>query len=128
MYQDTEEMSNTEVVVSTKNWLVAPRIGRVIPFGYAIDPNDEDLLLPIPLELEALERAKRHLRNYSYREVAKWIEEVTGRYISHIGLRKRVENDRKSRGALKGYKLQAKRLEKIIAKLEKAESINNPED
>jgi hypothetical protein len=128
MYQDTEEMRSTEVVVSTKKWLVAPRISRTIPFGYKVDPDDDDLLLPVPLELEALERAKRHLNNYSYRDVSKWLEEVTGRYISHIGLRKRVENDRKSRNALKGYKLQAARLAQIIAKAEKAHSINNPED
>ena len=128
MLQDDEEMSDSDVVVSTKKWKVAPRISRVVPFGYKIDPDDPDLLLPIPLELEALERARRHLKNYSYRDVAKWVEEVTGRYISHIGLRKRVDNDRKNRDVLKGYKLQAKRIEKIIYKIEKANGINSPED
>jgi hypothetical protein len=121
-------MRSDDIVPETKKWLVAPRISRTIPFGYTEDPNDKDLLLPVPLELEAMEKAKRYLKNYSYREVAKWLEEVTGRYISHIGLRKRVDNDRKNRNALKGYKLQAKWLEKVIEKLEKAQALNSSED
>ena len=124
MEDDNEEMTNVEIV-STQNWKVIPRIARTIPFGYEAHPTDPDLLLPIVLELEALEKAKRHLKNYSYRDVAKWLEEVTGRYVSHVGLRKRIENDRKNKSILGGYKLQAKRIAEAIRKIEKADSINS---
>lgn len=119
-----EDMDDDAVIKVTKKWLVVPRIARTIPFGYKIDPEDDDLLLPIPLELEALEKAKRHLKNYSYRDVAKWLEEVTGRYISHIGLMKRIQNDRRNSNSLKGYQLKAAWFEKAIAKAKKAEAIN----
>ena len=124
MEDDNEEMTNVEIV-STQNWKVIPRIARTIPFGYEAHPTDPDLLVPIVLELEALEKAKRHLKNYSYRDVAKWLEEVTGRYVSHVGLRKRIENDRKNKSILGGYKLQAKRIAEAIRKIEKADSINS---
>ena len=123
MADDNEEMTNVEIV-STQNWKVIPRIARTIPFGYEAHPTDPDLLLPIVLELEALEKAKRHLKNYSYRDVAKWLEEVTGRYVSHVGLRKRIENDRKNKSLLRSYKLQAKWLEEAIRKIEKANNFN----
>ena len=124
MADDNENMTN-EAIVPTQNWKIVPRLARTIPFGYAEHPTDPDLLVPIVLELEALEKAKRHLKNYSYREVAKWLEEVTGRYVSHVGLRKRIENDRKNKSILGGYKLQAKRIAEAIRKIEKADSINS---
>ena len=123
MEDDNEEMTNVEIV-STRNWKIVPRLARTIPFGYAEHPTDPDLLVPIVLELEALEKAKRHLKNYSYRDVAKWLEEVTGRYVSHVGLRKRIENDRKNKSLLRSYKLQAKWLEEAIRKIEKANNFN----
>ena len=69
-------------------WIQIPRIARTIPFGYEIDSEDEDFLVPISIQLNALDKAKQHLRQYSYREVANWLTKETGRYISHTGLRK----------------------------------------
>jgi hypothetical protein len=55
-----------------KEYVKIPRLGRTIPFGYVIDETDDGWLVPVPLELEALEKAKKHLKQYSstYRELA----------------------------------------------------------
>ena len=76
-------------------WNPVVRRGRVIPFGYSQDPDDAFVLQPIPDELEALELAKKYLKEYSYREVTEWLTKTTGRYISHVGLKKRVDIERK---------------------------------
>ena len=77
------------------NWQPVVRIGRTVPFGYEQDPTDLDVLQPIVDELELLERAKKYLRQYSYRDVANWLSEQSGRYISHVGLMKRVKLEEK---------------------------------
>ena len=56
--------------IEIKEWVRIPRVARTIPFGYEEDPTDKDFLLPIKDELDALEQAKKHLQQYSYREVA----------------------------------------------------------
>jgi hypothetical protein len=71
---------------------VIKRKARTIPFGYKIDDTG-DYLIPIESELEALEEAKNYLKTCSYREVAIWLKRKTGRYISYVGLRKRVKRD-----------------------------------
>ena len=40
-------------------WQPVVRVGRHIPFGYRQDPDDCDILLPIPEELELFEKAKK---------------------------------------------------------------------
>ena len=69
------------------------RKARTVPFGYKKDETGE-YLLPIESELKALEEAKNYLKTCSYREVAEWLHRKTGRYISHVGLRKRIKNNR----------------------------------
>ena len=69
------------------------RISKVIPFGYK-QTETEKILEPVSEELEALEQAKKYLETCSYREVAEWLHRKTGRYISHVGLRKRIKNNR----------------------------------
>ena len=51
-------------------WYPVVRIGRHIPFGYEQDPEDQDILLPIEDELELYEKAKKFLKQYSYRAVS----------------------------------------------------------
>ena len=100
-----------------KDWKPIPRLARVIPFGYEVDPEDNNMLLPIPFQLEALAKAKKHLKNYSYRYVAEWLSEVTGRYISHVGLKKRVEMERTRRtkaGAIKSWITRAEKARKEL--------------
>src|SRR5210317_1877350 len=65
------------------------RKARTIPFGFKQSDNP-DYIEPVKEELEALEQAKKYLKTCSYRETAQWLHRKTGRYISHVGLRKRV--------------------------------------
>jgi len=75
---------------------VIKRKARTIPFGYKL-AEDTDYLVPIESELEALEQAKNYLKTCSLREVAIWLTRKTGRYISYVGLNKRVKRDSTSK-------------------------------
>ena len=102
-------------------WKPAVRLGSVVPFGYRQDPDDCDILLPIPEELELFELAKKHLKRYSYREVSAWLTTQSGRYISHVGLYNRVklEQRRKTQAATQRY--LAKRYKEALEKAERLE-------
>ena len=103
-------------------WLTIPRISRTIPFGYKVHKEDEDILVPIVEELEALELAKEYLKEYSYREVAGWLSDRTGREISHIGLRKRIQKEKQRKSKATTYKTWLKNYQKALEKLEEIES------
>lgn len=77
------------------------RKARTIPFGYKL-AEDPDYIEPIESELQALEEAKKFLKTCSYREVAIWLTRKTGRYISYVGLRKRVARDTAAKAKEKG--------------------------
>ena len=77
-----------------EEWVPVPRIARTIPFGYEADESDPDILIPVSKELDLLETARKHVKQYSYREVANWLSANSGRYISHVGLRKRLQHER----------------------------------
>jgi hypothetical protein len=79
------------------------------------------LLIPVPEQLEALELAKRHLKQYSYRDVARWLSDQTGRYISHMGLKKRVEIERRRKKTATIKRKLAKRLEETLQEIKKLE-------
>jgi hypothetical protein len=95
-----------------------------VPYGYRIHPDNNKLLEPIPTELEALELAKRHLKQYGYREVAIWLTKQTGRYISHMGLKKRVDIERKRKTTARIKRKLAQRLEETLTEIKKLEEEN----
>ena len=99
-----------------------PRLSRIVPFGYEVDENDPDVLQPIPKELKALEKAKEHLRQYSYREVANWLSTFTGRRISHMGLKKRIESEQSNKRRAATLRQWAERYKTAIAKAEEIET------
>ena len=103
-------------------WLMIPKISRTIPFGYKAHEQDEDILVPIIEELEALELAKEYLREYSYREVAGWLSDRTGREISYVGLRKRIQKEKQRKSKAATYKTWLKNYKKALEKLEEIES------
>ena len=103
-------------------WTPIPRIARTIPFGYVQDEQDPDLLQPVQNELDKLEMARDYLKQYSYREVANWLTTQTGRYISHVGLRKRVANERQRKDQARSIRKWAEYAEKAIAKAKKIET------
>ena len=72
-------------------------------------------------ELNALELAKKHLKQYSYRDVAQWLTRQTGRTISHMGLKKRIQIERKRKKAATIKKRLAQRLQETLQEIEKLE-------
>jgi hypothetical protein len=117
-----------------KEWHVVARVSnRQVPFGYRVHPDNDRLLDPIPEELEALEVAKRHLKQYSYREVAIWLSKTTGRYISHMGLHKRIKIEQKRKKSATIKRKLARRLEETLSQIKRLEedcigSYSIPED
>jgi len=103
-------------------WSPIPRIARTLPFGYVQDEHDPDLLQPVQNELDKLEMARDYLKQYSYREVANWLTTQTGRYISHVGLRKRVANERQRKNQARSIRKWAEYAEKAIAKAKEIET------
>ena len=103
-------------------WLEIPKISRTVPFGYKVHEQDENILVPIIEELEALELAKDYLKEYSYREVAGWLSDRTGREIFHIGLRKRIQKEKQRKSKATTYKAWLKNYQKALEKLEEIES------
>ena len=103
-------------------WYPVVRIGRHIPFGYKQDPEDQDILLPIEDELELYEKAKKFLKQYSYRDVANWLSTQSGRYISHVGLYKRVNIEQKRKTQASNKRYLAQRYKEALEKAEKIEA------
>jgi len=102
-------------------WVQIPRIARTIPFGYKQNEEDPDILDPIPTELDLLEKARSHINQYSYREVANWLVANTGRQISHVGLRKRLQHERQRKQTAASIRKWADYAEKAIAKAKEIE-------
>ena len=97
-------------------WVQIPRIARTVPFGYKLNDEDPDILDPIITELDLLEKARSYVNQYSYREVANWLTTNTGRYISHVGLRKRLQNERQRKNQATSLRKWAEYAETAIAK------------
>ena len=62
---------------------------RTIPFGFK-QSQDPEYLEPVKEELDALRQAREYSKPCSLRETAQWLHRKTGRYISQVGLRKRL--------------------------------------
>ena len=114
-------LAQPENVIEDDDFLPIPRIARTIPFGYKEDPDDNDQLLPIPRELRALEKAKEYLQQYSYREVSNWLTKQTGRSISHMGLKKRIESEQSNKRRSATLRVWAERYKTAITKAEEIE-------
>ena len=99
-----------------KEWIQIQRIARTVPFGYKINEDDKELLDPIPYELEALELARKYIKQYSLRQVANWLTTKTGRQISHIGLRKRLLHERQRKNKARTLKRWSEYAQKAIEK------------
>ena len=99
-------------------WMPIPRIARTVPFGYELDPEDKNLLKPIKIELDLLEQARKYIKQYSYREVANWLSKNSGRDISHVGLMKRLKNERQRKNKATSLRRWADYAQKAIQKAE----------
>jgi|TARA_R100001460_G_scaffold41168_2_gene76666 hypothetical protein len=114
-------LAQPENIIKDEDFLPIPKIARTIPFGYKEDPEDDDVLLPIPRELRALEKAKEYLQQYSYREVANWLTKQTNRSISHMGLKKRIANEQSNKRRSATLRQWAERYKTAIRKAEEIE-------
>ena len=102
-------------------WVQIPRIARTVPFGYKQNEEDPDILDPIPTDLDLLEKARAYTNQYSYREVANWLSTNSGRYISHVGLRKRLQHERQRKNQAASLRKWAEYAEKAISKAQEIE-------
>ena len=99
-----------------KEWVQIPRIARIVPFGYKLNEEVQDLLDPIPYELEAIELARKYTKQYSYREIANWLTKKTGREISHVGLRKRLMHEQQRKNKARTLRKWSEYAQKAIEK------------
>jgi len=104
-----------------REWHVIARSTQKVPFGYREHPDNFHLFEPVVKELEALELAKRHLKQYSYKAVAAWLTKETGRSITPDGLRKRIEVERRRKRASAIKRKLAARLQETLDQIEKLE-------
>lgn len=109
-------------VKEDNEWVPIPKIARTVPFGYEVDEDDPHILQPIQKELDLLEKAKRYLRQYPSRQVAHWLSESSGRYISHVGLLKRIKNEQRNKTKAAIYGNWARYAEKARQAAEKLET------
>jgi hypothetical protein len=106
--------------IKKKKYVDIPKLGRTIPFGYEAS-EEEGWLSPIPAQLEALEKAKKYLRQYSLTKVAAWLSTTTGRYIDPSSLEFRIKNEQSHKRRSSTYRLLAKRYKEALEKAEKYE-------
>ena len=113
------KLPKPEEVDGNYNWKPVVRVGRTIPFGYVQSEEDRDLLIPVPKELELLEKAKKFIRQYSYRKVADWLATESGRDISHVGLMKRIKIEQKRKSNASAQSYLAQRYKEALQKAKK---------
>jgi hypothetical protein len=102
--QDEIDLAYEQNKITKYRWDALKRNPRSFhtPFGY-YQSDDPDILEPIPFELDVLEHAKKLLalrdenplyqKYYSLRKLSYWVTAVTGREISHQGIRVRINDD-----------------------------------
>jgi hypothetical protein len=100
------------------HWINIPKHAgsRHIPFGYKECEDDPDILEPIPVELEALAKAKKLLKQYSHEKVALWLYKTTGRKITKDGLSKRIKNEQSRKRKATYYRNLTRRLDQTLRK------------
>ena len=101
---------------NTTEYVSIPNIknSKVAPFGYKLNEEDNYIFDPIAEELNALEEAKKYLKQYSSRKVAAWLTNVTGRSITHTGLLKRIKHEGTNKRKAQVFRQWARRLEKAL--------------
>ena len=69
------------------------RKSSTVPFGYELSKEDAQYLEPIPKQLEALEAVEDMIvkEQITIRDACYWLQNHTGRSISHVGLKKIID-------------------------------------
>ena len=79
--------------------ILKKKSSSTVPFGYKVSEKDTKFLEEIPEQLEVLKEMKALVTNrvLSLREASTWIEHKTGRYLSHVGLKKIIDTEKHER-------------------------------
>lgn len=117
----TWRLPKPTILNKKKVWFPVVRIGYSVPFGYYEDPEDKDILIPIPEELELYELAKKHLKNYTYKDVAAWLTTRSGRKIGPSALHERINRERKNKRDLTNANYYAEKYKEACDKARKIE-------
>ena len=117
----TWRLPKPTILNKKKVWFPVVRIGYSVPFGYYEDPEDKDILIPIPEELELYELAKKHLENYTYKDVAAWSTTRSGRKIGPSALHERIARERKNKRDLTNANYYAEKYKEACDKARKIE-------
>jgi len=117
----TWRLPKPTVLNKKKVWFPVVRIGYSVPFGYYEDPEDKDILIPIPEELELYELAKKHLKKYTYVDVAAWLTTRSGRKIGPSALHERIARERKNKRDLTNANYYAEKYKEACNKARKIE-------
>ena len=84
----TESLSYRLKTMDEDKPITRKRASRVIPLGYKVSEEDENVLVQIPEHMELIQKAKSFIdNNCTYRETAEWLSHHTGRKITGMGLR-----------------------------------------
>ena len=84
----TESLSYHLKTMDEDKPITRKRASRVIPLGYKVSEEDENVLVQIPEHMELIQKAKSFIdNNCTYRETAEWLSHHTGRKITGMGLR-----------------------------------------
>jgi len=84
----TESLSYHLKTMDENKPITRKRASRVIPLGYKVSEEDENVLVQIPEHMELIQKAKSFIdNNCTYRETAEWLSHHTGRKITGMGLR-----------------------------------------
>ena len=84
----TESLSYLQKTMDEDKPITRKRVSRVIPLGYKVSEEDENILVQIPEHMELIQKAKSFIdNNCTYRETAEWLSHHTGRKITGMGLR-----------------------------------------
>ena len=100
------------------NYLISELMNGLDGFDLE-DPEDKDILIPIPEELELYELAKKHLKNYTYKDVAAWLTTRSGRKIGPSALHERINRERKNKRDLTNANYYAEKYKEACDKARK---------
>lgn len=81
---------NATQLIRYRNIMLGLPIKRIreafIPYGYEIDPNNSERLIPVQKQLEALYYARTFKHKSTFEKLAAWISKETGRTITRFAL------------------------------------------
>lgn len=96
-------------------------MSRKPPWGYRVDPDDDQMWLPIPEALDKLEEAKKHLKQFTQKSVHQWLVKETGIPIALRNFPGRLRQDAKNRKSVAILQYLIARTEELRKKAEEAE-------